>query len=73
MLYILADNQGITRVGIETLCLRVPGAGVKTVSNNLLNFLRKIAVYSLCLVKDRNKGTRHMLMLFDYLCQHFFH
>ena len=33
MLYILADNQGITRVGIETLCLRVPGASVKAVSN----------------------------------------
>lgn len=33
MLYILADNQGITRVGIETLCLRVPGADVKAVSN----------------------------------------
>ena len=33
MLYILADNQGITRMGIETLCLRVPGASVKAVSN----------------------------------------
>lgn len=32
MLYILADNQDITRVGTETLCLRIQEAQVKSVS-----------------------------------------
>ena len=31
MLYILADNQELTRLGVESLCLRLEGAEVRTV------------------------------------------
>lgn len=45
MLYILADNQDITRVGLETLCLRMPDTQVKSVSDKggLLRLLQQEA------------------------------
>ena len=41
MVYILADNQDITRMGLEALVLRIPGTVAKTVStrNELLPML----------------------------------
>ncbi len=62
MLYILADNQDITRVGLESLCLRIPESQVKSVSNKdgLLLLLQQtseavvVLDYSLFDFKDIN-------------------
>ncbi len=62
MLYILADNQDITRTGLEALCLRIPDSQVKSVSNKdeLLLLLQQMSDavvvldYSLFDFKDVN-------------------